>query len=211
MSSPRMLGTCVQGCNDKTFCEFGQFCRQGTCVDDENAVRCEPCSGSDSDRCSGDPGTFCLVNGLFDPIDPSMGSAEYCAPSCELELDCPFGYTCISIRSLPPGTECHGPEDCSGRPCIKGEGEAQGGCACLTNEDCNPISKCRTDGRCERDPGLDCSNDGDCVCRDRECVGNGRSCQGPDDCHLVCAEGSCLVGRACALLEGLVCPVVRGS
>ncbi|MBI2378832.1 MAG: hypothetical protein HYV07_32860 [Deltaproteobacteria bacterium] len=204
-----VLGACVVGCDEKSFCEFGDYCVEGRCAPDDHPYRCEPCSASDPDRCGSDPRIFCLVNGLHDPMRPETGSSEYCAPSCVSNGDCPYGYFCVDIRVIPPHAICTSPADCGGRACIMGEGETQGGCACQVDADCNPAPVCRPDKRCERDPSVTCDLDVDCVCRDRRCVGNGRLCSTDDDCMLVCAQGSCLVGRACALLEGLVCPDVR--
>lgn len=85
-------GACVaEGCRTTTLdCDFGQFCNQATgdCYE-ANGYYCRPCGGETD--CGGN-GNQCLDFGA---------GGEFCGVTCEVESDCPAGYTCWPGASPP--------------------------------------------------------------------------------------------------------------
>lgn len=99
--------------------------------------------------------------------------------------------------------------------CRLGFCEAPSGQLCGRDSDCTPLVLCDRHGG---SPVKICANDGtrcdsaeDCLCHEGRCLNTGRVCSTGGDCRLTCVQGLCFVGAACAPIEGLYCPELRGE
>jgi hypothetical protein len=193
-----------------------------TCQTDPRTFLCSPCteSAGTSSACgpTSDPGAnFCLIdlgtNALFCGADCSSGQtcpAGYIcddvivltptgAPICSTSSDCPrTGPLCNASdpSSCPSGTLCLPATDgyrCTGE-CVFGEGEHQGFCTCVTDQDC-PKDTCESTTR-------------RCSTSLQPCIpGTADSCS----FHIACVETGgargCFIGRNCGPDHGLHCPL----
>jgi hypothetical protein len=111
--------------------------------------------------------------------------------------------------------------------------------ACLSDADCarlpcdltrrtclNPSGRaCTSDAQCQATPlcgpltgfpgnvcantGSPCASGADCLCQAGTCINSGRPCARGQECNPPCQGGGCVLGAACAPLQGLLCPDVR--
>ena len=189
------------------------------------------CAGGDPNECCPDGATacenkrFCSVSGEADlrgactclrdsdcsiPAEVPASCIGSCLGAgnvpCRQDSDCPFNVTCDMTRnrlcSWPnnPVRRCTQDADCDPTPfCVPVP--LTGGSQCIWS-----IGAGRTP--------VACSNNDECRCLQPEgvCIGTSRPCTTSADCNqLTCVGGSCLIGAACAPLDGLECTDVRQS
>jgi len=217
-----LFGTCLANrCSDKSFCEYGDFCQNGSCTDAANPDFCRDC-GQGNPCAAGD---FCLINSSYDPGRPENGGPNFCGVQCDQangDSECPSGYNCGGVVLLTQDqctqdTECGG----GGRQCVVGEGELRGFCTCVSDQDCAfeaaPPSCQGTCGGIGLQP---CTMDSECL---TTCVfqcqsPQGRACTVDSDCEalpicgdfagtgrLVCATDgitSCTTAEDCLCQAG---------
>jgi len=182
-----LLGSCVAGrCDGKDFCDYGQFCTNGSCADATDPNFCKDCGQGNG---CGDPNNFCLINSSYDPNRPENGGPSFCGVACDEELggeDCPNGYQCGGVVLLTQD-QCTQDAECGGggRQCVLGEGDLRGFCTCVSNQDCAfdtappaclgtcgglGLQPCQSDAecltscvfQCQNPQGQACTTDTDC-------------------------------------------------
>ncbi len=216
------LGACLSGtCGDKSFCDYGEVCNNGTCAPFPSNENCQPCENGPAECPS--PNGFCLTNNQYDPNRPETGASAFCSTECNDEANCPNGYNCVRIV-VPTQNECTQNSDCNpGSECRLGEAALRGWCTCQSNEECSPdrfpgqcqrscggfgLRACMTDADCTALPcqascagsGAPCQDDSQCapieLCQNNLCITDGRPCSRGNEC--LCSGGSCLnSGRTC--------------
>lgn len=227
-SGAELLGTCLANrCSDNSFCEYGDFCQNGACVDASDPTFCQDC-GQGEAAC-GSPNDFCLINSGYDPARPETGSPSFCGVECNPEsggTDCPNGYNCGGVVLLTQDqclqdTECGG----GGRQCVLGEGDLRGFCTCVDDADCAfneappaclgscggfGVIACTDDSpcvttcefTCQSPQGRACTSDAQCeplpLCQNNVCITDAvTACTTGTDC--LCPAGTCLnTGRSCS-------------
>ncbi len=84
-------GSCLPaGCRSTSLdCSFGEFCdvSTGDCYD-ASGYYCMGCADDWGESDCGGNGNICL---------PFGAAGSYCGVTCETEVDCPSGYTCIGV------------------------------------------------------------------------------------------------------------------
>jgi hypothetical protein len=107
---------------------------------------------------------------------------------CQVNSDCISNNCAFTACIFPAGQQC--------------SSDAQ----CQETELCSPQAAgqkvCLTDG-------TPCTTSAECLCNQGSCFGSGRPCTTSGDCVLTCQDGGCLLGAACAPIQGLLCPDVR--
>lgn len=86
------------------------------------------------------------------------------------------------------------------------------GQACTTDDECQPLPICGA----HAGPGSmvcannlqPCSTGADCLCNAGTCLNSGRPCTTGAQCNPPCQGGGCVLGSACAPVQGLYCPDV---
>lgn len=179
-----LIGTCITGrCDGKEFCEYGEFCNNGSCAGATNPDFCAPCG--QGQPCSA-PSSFCLINSAYDPNIPQNGGPNFCGVECDEASDCPNGYECGGVVLLTQD-QCTQDAECGGggRRCVLGEGDLRGFCTCVNDQDCAfdaaPPTCAGTCGGLGLQP---CSSDAECL---TSCVfqcqnPQGRACTTDADC-----------------------------
>jgi hypothetical protein len=175
---------CIQSCDDKEQCDYGQLCDLGThgCYDDDRGPYCEPCEDSspnDPHRCGPGP-NFCMMTSS----DPSM--EPFCGVDCDQGQECPRGYTCNSVL-IASGGPCRSDQECDSGQCHINAGDEVGFCLCSSDDHC-PQDSCD-------DFSLSC------VYTLKPCTPGGSECSDP----IPCVDGLCQIGRNCAPMEGMSC------
>lgn len=138
--------------------------------------------------------------------------------TCVSDADCAFD----SIPALCAGS-------CGGlglRPCLQDTDCLASRCEftrrICTNpagQSCTDDAQCQAQTLCANQPGFGqvcltdgspCQTSADCLCdATGTCVNSGRPCQRGSDCNPPCMGGGCVLGAACAPIQGLLCPDVR--
>jgi hypothetical protein len=181
-------GTCVEGCDTRDNCDFGQSCDAAThsCYDDTRGPFCEPCgpsSPTDPHRCGPAP-NFCLMTDNNPSLEP------FCGVDCDHRQGCPRGYRCNSVL-IASGGPCRSDDECVSGQCHINPGDDVGFCLCSSDDQC-PQDSC---------------NDSWMSCRYtlRACTPGGSECSDP----IPCLDGLCQIGRNCIPMEGLTCTDLR--
>lgn len=216
------LGRCVGGvCSDRSFCDFGEICDNGTCRRDPNPNHCKTCNPGEAMTC-GDDANFCLIDPFYDESNP-QSAPNFCGVACDPANDtCPNGYQCGLVRLLT-GLTCRKNSDCcdpSINPnaqgaqeccadgagecpanryvCGIGEGEVRGGCSCLRDEDCRTESlPALCAGSCGGLGVRLCLQDSDCAALPCDLTPRGRRCQSPQG-RMCATDDDCMDQPICA-------------
>lgn len=137
---------------DATYCDFGETCSiSGSCQAHTNSANlCATCSNTAP--CPGN--LICL-------IDNDQFGQKYCTTTCNIDLDCPNGYSGCGKVSLV-FEECTNNGSCSnGAPCL-GSAESQNAyCGCIDDTECSMGADVCFFGSC-LNTGWPCSNDAQC-------------------------------------------------
>lgn len=110
---------------------------------------------------------------------------------------------------------CQTDNDCAILPCETNSKQCQWpqGRACQQDADCDPLPLCAdlpgVGQICVTDGVTPCQTSADCQCANGTCAFTGRPCGSAADCNLPCQGGGCVLGAACAPIQGLLCPDVR--
>jgi hypothetical protein len=186
---------CGVECRAQEDCPSGYNCGSVILLTQDQCTRNEECGGGGR-QCligEGDLRGFCTCANDNDcTIDQAPPT---CAGSCGGlgVVPCTNNNECATscVRSCqwPQGRACSQDSECEPLPLCAPIGPG-GGNACITN-----LAPCNT-------------ND-DCLCNGGRCVGTGRPCTSGQECRLSCQGGGCLLGAACAPVEGLSCNDVR--
>lgn len=147
---------------DPSYCDYGETCSlSGTCTPHPGqSVLCQSC-GTLPGECGGN--AICLIDD-----EVAGGAANYCAPTCRTDLDCPSGYgDCGGVQIVDPNQACTTDAQCgAGKFCL-GSSEGQNAyCSCATDADC-PADFCLPDffgggGSTCAGTGFSCTTDADC-------------------------------------------------
>ena len=185
--------SCQPGCRNTGDCQLGHVCVAGSCVDGSTGNDCTQCPTSpDPDSSYCDYGEICNTRGQCTPhalqnslcqtcrnaalggiscpnamlclLDDAELGAQYCAPFCRSDLDCPNGYgSCNGLQLTSEGGQCTSDADCAGaRRCL---GSAEGvvsTCSCLTTNDCDQRGATCFLGACQN-IGNPCTSNADCA------------------------------------------------
>lgn len=111
----------------------------------------------------------------------------------------------LGIQPCQDNAECFS-GNCQPTSCIAPSGQP-----CTSDAQCQETTLCSEFGGqriCLTD-GTPCTTSAECLCNAGRCYGSGRPCANAGDCALSCQGGGCLLGAACAPIEGLLCPDVR--
>jgi hypothetical protein len=137
--------------------------------------------------------------------------------TCVADADC-------TVDRIPPicqkscsglGVQaCQLPSDCFSNQCVPTSCLYPAGQPCTADAQCQESNLCDEffgpgGGRICATNGSPCTSSNDCLCWDNQCFGTGRPCTTASDCLLTCQGGGCLLGAACAPLQGLLCPDVQ--
>ena len=184
-------GNCQPGCRTTGDCQLGHICTNGQCEDGMVADDCTQCPTSpepDSSYC--DYGEICNTRGQCVPhaqanalcqlcssrdmfnrcpasmlclLDDAVQNAEYCAPFCRSDLDCPNGYGSCNGLQIAANGQCRSDSDCGGaRQCLGSSEGVVSTCSCLNNNDCPQTGAQCVMGQCAN-IGNPCSSNADCV------------------------------------------------
>ena len=161
-------GNCAEGgCNscpstpdpDASYCDYGDLCREnGSCTPHSaKSSLCDQCGADPNNIFGGSTNCGAAMICLVD----ELGTGNYCAPTCETDLDCPNGYSgCGGITIVT--TECRIDGDCSnGGVCLRPPEGNTGFCSCVSNMDCPAQDMC-LGGQCMLLQGMSCQTDQDC-------------------------------------------------
>ena len=179
---------------DSTYCDYGEICNtRGECVSHaQQSSLCRTCNTASLNRCP--DSMLCL-------LDNAVLGAEYCAPFCQSNLDCPSGYESCNGLQIAANGQCRTDSDCAGaRQCL---GSAEGvvsTCSCLTNNDCPQTRATCVFGSCGN-IGNPCSTNADCVV---ECV---LSDNGTGNVVGMCETKA----KACGKGEGMTCNELKND
>ena len=234
-----VTSTCQSGCQDEGDCQLGHLCQDGQCVAGECSL-CPTSPEPNSEYC--EFGDVCTVSGSCSPheaknslcsdctlsgscgdgmiclLDDLQAGANYCAPTCETEADCPNGYRGCGGVQLVTQTGCSSDSDCTnGGQCVfSAEGDLSF-CTCVADNDCVPdLTGLCLIGTCISDFTTPCSQDSDCLCTNGECANlPGFPCTSGADCMSSCQQvdngqggtlGICETNiRTCGKGEGMSC------
>lgn len=189
---------CGVGCTNEADCPSGYRCG-GVILLTQNPCTSDSECGGNGRRCvlgEGDLRGFCTCVESRDCSLPEQVPSQ-CNKSC-------------SGLGLQP---CQRNEDCFSGNCV-GSCQNPAGQRCSTEADCQPLEVCRPGllgaGKvCATDGITPCQSAADCVCSAGRCVQTGRSCRTAADCDLACVDNGCVLGSACAPIQGLLCPDVK--
>lgn len=135
-----------------------------------------------------------------------------CAGSAECNFDsappfCPPQGSCGGLGIIP----CNNNTECLSGNCQR-TCQWPPGQPCTADAQCQVLEICLDQGlgtkTCVTD-GTPCNDASQCQCNQGSCLNSGRACTTSADCVLSCVNGGCLLGSACAPLQGLLCPDVR--
>ena len=244
--------SCTPGCQTSGDCQLGYVCIAGQCTSGGTSANCTTCPASpapDATYCeygetcslSGACSAHSLKNSLCSSCDPGnifnpqycpggmicllddIGGGNYCAPTCDNDLDCPNGYNGCGGVQVVSQTGCSSDAECgAGKRCI---GSAEGDltfCTCAADADCTGgISMCSL-GLCLTDFVTSCTSDADCLCSGGQCVNlTGFSCNSGADCMVSCQQveygdgstiGVCETNaKVCGKDEGFSCSDLSGT
>jgi hypothetical protein len=159
---------------DASYCDYGELCSaQGTCQAVSHAsAMCATCSHGGLF----DPAVPCSSDNAICILDNEVSGAEYCAPSCLLDSDCPNGYAeggCGKLTLVDPNNKCTATHTCSnGAVCMVSAESADAYCGCVSDSDCvvGFSATCEAGSmfmpcdytKCCSNSGLPCSTVADC-------------------------------------------------
>ncbi|MCK6550819.1 hypothetical protein L6R52_33585 [Myxococcota bacterium] len=143
--------------------------------------------------------------------------------TCASDADCSFDEApaaCLGSCSGLGLQACAQSSDCISNNCVMPTNQTPGSCQwplntrCTSDAQCQPLPICAPIGlgggnACVTDGVTPCTTAADCQCTQGQCIGSGRPCSSAADCNISCEGGGCVLGAACAPLEGLSCPDVR--
>ncbi|MBI5511746.1 MAG: hypothetical protein HY903_23570 [Deltaproteobacteria bacterium] len=188
-------GTCQPGCRSTGDCRLGEVCTGGTCTNGGTASDCTLCPATPvpdasfcdyGERCTNqgqcqafpEQTTVCATCSQFQQcagsntvclLDEDVAGAEYCAPKCLLDADCPNGYEesgCGKLILVDPSTECSQSRHCAnGAPCIVRPESATAYCGCVSDSECtsglSPTCDTYFTHTC-MNSGMPCTTDAEC-------------------------------------------------
>ena len=198
-------GTCQPGCRSTGDCQLGYVCAGGQCAAGGTSSDCTTCPATpDPDATYCDYNEICTSQGAcqavanptsvcatckassYPPqncpsantvclIDDEVQGAEYCAPVCTVDADCPNGYAegGCGFPSLVL-QQCSHDTDCSaGAVCMVQAESATSYCSCTSDSECAGLGgatcsassmffDCGNYPKCCQNSGLPCSSDAQC-------------------------------------------------
>ncbi|MEQ8272277.1 MAG: hypothetical protein RMA76_22825 [Deltaproteobacteria bacterium] len=205
-------GQCATGlCSADAFCDYGQRCRNASCVDDNRGPYCRSCSvrtAMNPNPCD-DYRNFCLINNR-----ELGGFTNFCGVDCSLGQECPNGFQCGGVVILTQ-QQCQSEADCRCRR----ENIRFATQTCTVAATCDPrlpdgrpdpdATRCLVAGAADCNGGVP-GGDGICIVPKGQRGGN-CTCVTNDDCGEdgVCVGGLCCGGNVEP--EGPVCAGGEGT
>ncbi len=138
--------------------------------------------------------------------------------TCAGSTECNFNSappTCLKTCGGLGLLQCQNNNECPSGNCAPTACQWPQGQTCTQDAQCQPLEICLDQGlgtpgqkNCVTD-GSPCNDASTCQCDRGRCLNSGRLCSTSADCVLSCVNGGCLLGSACAPIQGLLCPDVR--